>query len=173
MDTSQYITRVLFITCSRLLLVSWHSLLSSFCLFLNYGLTWQWQVKKKTSIQECLLCNSEINKFQEMKSRMGKDNGGQNSWAINHKKTFSLLMPNFRYAHLLHSGLYSSLKHLSLCFRSSLSDELNFFFWWEGDRRNQEPCYNSHWMIRMIIRLCSDSMHKIIIIFPHSKIKIR
>jgi len=35
--------------------------------------------KLKKKIQECLLYNSEINKFQEMKSRVGKDNGGQNS----------------------------------------------------------------------------------------------
>lgn len=72
------------------------------------------------------------NKFQEMKTRVGKNNDGQNSWAISHKKTFSLLMPNFRYTYLLHSGLYSSLKHLSLCFKSSLSDELKFFFGGRG-----------------------------------------
>ena len=63
------------------------------------------KVKKKNSIWECLLYNSEINKFQEMKMRVDKDNDGQNSWAINHKKKFSLLMPDFRYTHPLHSGL--------------------------------------------------------------------
>lgn len=70
--------------------------------------------EKLKSIQECLLYNSETNKFQEMKTRVGKNNDGQEFLRLSViEDIFSLDAPLISDTHI--SYILDSIPLLNIC----------------------------------------------------------